>query len=257
MGFDKIDIQLIKFVLLAFFIAWCFWIPIYFQVLPTSLIPLGFLGPITSATMLTFISSGKKGLAELYSGLTRVKVKPIWFLAIFLPAVLTTLTHFIFSIFFEYNELTDIPTILINYLIISLFLVLEEVGWRGYALPRLLNSRSALKSSLILGLIWALWHFPFWTISPIEGAPEPFYIFYITGTLGAIAMAIILTWIFNNTRKSILFATLCHASFNATIGAITFDKTVAIYHNLIFVVLSIIASISLILVFGAKDLRQN
>ena len=134
---------------------------------------------------------------------------------------------------------------------------MEELGWRGYALPRLLKSKNALISSLILGIIWAIWHFPFWTISPRDGAPEPFYIFYITGTLGAIAMAIILTWIFNNTKKSILFTTLCHASFNATIGAIAFDKTEAIYHNLIFVVLSLIAGIILIFVFGAKNLKLN
>ena len=251
------DNQLIKFFILTFLIAWVIWIPIYFEVLPESLIPLGFVGPIASATILTFISSGKKGLAELYSGLTRVKVKPIWLLATFLPAALNIVTHFVFSIFFEYKELIDIHIIIINYLIISLFLVLEEVGWRGYALPRLLNSKNALISSLILGIIWAIWHFPFWTISPIDGAPEPFYIFYITGTIGAIAMAIILTWIFNNTRKSILFATLCHASFNATIGAIAFDTTVAIYHNFIFVFLSLIASIILIFVFGAKNLKLN
>ncbi len=243
--------------MIAFAIAWAVWIPIYLELIPEALVPLGFLGPIASATVLTIRDSGKKGLKELYGGLIRFNAKPKWFLALLTPAIVVSLTHLIFSARFGYNSFLGIDKIIINYVIISIFLILEEVGWRGYALPRLLTSKTALNASLILGLIWAIWHFPFWTIVPIEGAPEPFYIFYITGTLGAIAMAVIITWIYNNTKQSLAMATMCHASFNATIGAITFDKSVAIYHNLIFVVLAISTMTLLIFLFGSKSLSSN
>jgi len=243
-----------KFFTLTFIIAWITWIPIYLGYVPDSFVPLGFLGPITSASILAFKNSGKEGLRALYSGLIRFKTKPFWYLAIFLPAILTTLTHLFFSFFFEYETFVGFDKIIINYLIISIFLILEEVGWRGYALPRLLSKRNAFNASLILGFIWAIWHFPFWAIVPIEGAPDPFYLFYITGSIGAISMSVILTWIFNNTHASIALTTLCHASFNATIGAITFSKSVAIYHNLIFVLLSLIAMVILYVRFGPEKL---
>ena len=244
--------QLIQFFALAFAIAWIVWIPIYFGLISEGFVPLGFLGPIASATILTYRNSGGKGLKKLLAGLVRFKADPIWYLAIFVPAALTISTHLIFCAFFDYNTFVGADKILINFIIISIFLVLEEVGWRGYALPRLLSSNNALVSSLTLGSIWAIWHFPFWAIVPIDGAPEPFHIFYLTGTLGAIAMAVIITWIYNNTKKSIAMATLCHASFNATIGAITFDKSIAIYHNLIFVSLAALTVILLILLFGSN-----
>lgn len=249
--------QLIQFFTLAFAIAWIVWVPIYFGLISEDFVPLGFLGPITSATILTYRSSGKKGLKELYGGLARFKTNPIWYLAIFTPAALTVSTHLIFTTFFDYNTSIGVDKVFINFLVISIFLILEEVGWRGYALPRILSSNSALVSSLILGLIWAIWHFPFWTVVPIDGAPDPFYIFYLTGTLGAMAMAVIITWIYNNTKKSLALVTMCHASFNATIGAITFDKPEAIYHNLIFVALALLATISLTLVFGSKTLTSK
>lgn len=249
--------QLLQFFTLAFVIAWAVWIPIYFELIPETIVPLGFLAPIASATILTIRDSGKKGLNELYRGLIRFTTKPKWFLALLTPAAIVALTHLIFSATFGFNSFLGVDKIIVNYVIISIFLILEEVGWRGYALPRLLASKSALISSLILGTIWAVWHFPFWTIVPIDGAPEPFYIFYLTGTLGAIAMAVIITWIYNNTKQSIAMATMCHASFNATIGAITFDKSVAIYHNLIFVALAITTMILLTLLFGSKTLTVD
>ena len=254
---DRSNQELLHYLLLSFFIAWGIWVPIYFEILPKTLIPFGFVGPIAAATLLTYRNSGKQGLRTLYSGLIRFKVRPIWYLALFTPALLTLMTHGIFALFFKFDGLTNPGVIAINFLIISIFLILEEVGWRGYALPRLQKSRNALESSLILGGVWALWHFPFWTISPITGAPEPFYIFYITGSLGALAMAVILTWIYNNTRQSILMTTMCHASFNATIGAMTFTTSAALYHNLIFVTLSLGASVMLVGAFGKQRLSKH
>lgn len=88
----------------------------------------------------------------------------------------------------------------------------EEVGWRGFALPRFQRKHSAMTSSLLLALGWAGWHLPAFFYLPSYSAiglrilPGFF--------LGLLAGAIVLTWLYNNSRGSVLAAALWHASFN-------------------------------------------
>lgn len=82
----------------------------------------------------------------------------------------------------------------------------EEIGWRGYVLPRLLARHSALRASLILGLIWGIWHLPKY-LGPGSG---PFALFMVK-TFGD---AILYTWLYNNTRGSLLLTTILHAAGN-------------------------------------------
>lgn len=86
--------------------------------------------------------------------------------------------------------------------------LLEEFGWRGFALPRLQDRYSALTASLILGLLWGIWHLP---LTLAYGDPVVPFLLQI------IAISVIITWVFNNTRGSMLVAMLCHASLNASI----------------------------------------
>jgi membrane protease YdiL (CAAX protease family) len=84
----------------------------------------------------------------------------------------------------------------------------EEFGWRGFALPRLQSRRSALLSSLILGLIWGAWHLPRqWT-------PGTYYDFtgFAWFLIGITLTSILYTWIFNNTRGSLLIVVLFHTA---------------------------------------------
>ena len=83
----------------------------------------------------------------------------------------------------------------------------EEVGWRGYVLPRLQAKYNALVSSLIVGVIWGLWHIPKF-LAP--GNTSPFGWFMIK----VIADAVLYTWLYNNTKGSLLLATLFHAAGN-------------------------------------------
>ncbi len=86
--------------------------------------------------------------------------------------------------------------------------LLEEFGWRGFALPRLQERYSALTSSLFLGLLWGLWHLP---LTLAYGDPVFPFLLKIT------AISVLITWVFNNTGGSMLLAMLCHASLNASI----------------------------------------
>jgi membrane protease YdiL (CAAX protease family) len=84
----------------------------------------------------------------------------------------------------------------------------EELGWRGYALPRLQSRRSALLASLILGASWGLWSIPrYWT----PGADFR-YAAFAWFFSGIILNSILYTWIFNNTRGSLLLVVLFHTA---------------------------------------------
>ena len=83
----------------------------------------------------------------------------------------------------------------------------EEIGWRGYALPRLQARYSALFSALVVGLIWALWHIAVYirVFNPV------WFAWYI---VSVIAKSVLITWAYNGTRGSLLLATLYHAMWN-------------------------------------------
>jgi len=87
----------------------------------------------------------------------------------------------------------------------------EEPGWRGFALPRLQRSMGPLVGSVVLGVLWALWHLPlFWSgvWTPPTVPDIAMFIVMITG------LTIVMTWVFNNARGSLLLTMLMHASFN-------------------------------------------
>ncbi|MEO8971150.1 MAG: CPBP family intramembrane glutamic endopeptidase [Ktedonobacteraceae bacterium] len=111
-------------------------------------------------------------------------------------------------------------------------LVTEELAWRGFALPRLLVGRSALSASVILGLLWGVWHTPLFFIAGTGQSTWP----YLGFLLFAIAESVLMTWMYNNTRDSVLLSTLFHAASDAALvfsgvlvgGQLLFWLTVAV-----------------------------
>jgi len=92
----------------------------------------------------------------------------------------------------------------------------EEIGWRGFALPRLQRLQGPLVGSLILGLLWGLWHLPEFMVpdwAATSGGSDLLAI--VKFVLFAIAGAIVLTWVFNNTKGSVLMAILVHTAIDA------------------------------------------
>ena len=100
----------------------------------------------------------------------------------------------------------------------------EEIGWRGFALPRLQRMRGPLAASLILGVLWAFWRLPqflvpAWAASSGGGGISGIVLF----VLAAVAFSVVISWVFNNTRASLLLAVLVHTSidaFSGTMGAV-------------------------------------
>jgi uncharacterized protein len=93
----------------------------------------------------------------------------------------------------------------------------EELGWRGYALDQLQARWSAAIASLVLGAIWAVWHLPLFVMTGMVHASQGLgwrALFFVN----VIAMAFVLTWIFNNTWRSTLGAILFHFMANVSFG---------------------------------------
>jgi len=90
----------------------------------------------------------------------------------------------------------------------------EELGWRGYALPRLMVGRSALSAAVILGLIWGAWHLPAFFMS---GMPQS-RIAIVPFMIGSVAVSILMTWVYNSTGGSVLMTILMHLMFNVSTG---------------------------------------
>ena len=130
----------------------------------------------------------------------------------------------------------------------------EELGWRGFALPRLQDRFSALTSSLLLGFWWGFWHVPGWFI--MNDIPSLVYIGSFL--LNLIAQSVFITWLVNNTGGSVLMATLFHYAVNissglvvSVLGLITWD-VLSIMESLSYSVIAVV----LLVLYGPKLLMN-
>ena len=99
--------------------------------------------------------------------------------------------------------------------VVFVLVVGEEIGWRGFALPRLLRRFGPWAASVVLGTLWALWHLPLFYLAGMPQFGSPFLPF-----VGyTIALSIILTFLAQNTRGSVVIATLFHGAVN-TLGLV-------------------------------------
>jgi len=92
----------------------------------------------------------------------------------------------------------------------------EEIGWRGYALPRLAERLGLARASLLLGLIWGCWHLPLFFMPGVGQYGQSFPMF-LGGTL---ALSVALAWLYANTNGSVLLTMLMHSAVNQTVGMV-------------------------------------
>jgi membrane protease YdiL (CAAX protease family) len=218
---------LVFFVILAFGLTWSYEV-VVFAVLHLSLlpwaVPLPIIGPSVAAFLLTTVMEGRPGVLSLLSRcvLWRVRVRWYVFSLLMIPAMVLPGSIALPESASALPTLT--PSIALSYLVtfVEVFIfggpLFEEPGWRGFAPPRLQRRVGPLVGSLLLGLLWGLWHLPlFWFVSGYDRAGDG-----LTAVVGAFAQFVILiipftviiTWVFNSTRGSVLLAMALHASLN-------------------------------------------
>jgi uncharacterized protein len=223
---------LVFFFLIAYAGSWLVEVPIALSETGTGLLPFTiprpvlavavaaatFLGPTLSAFIMTGITEGRIGIRRLLRRYVLWRVEFRWYLFVLLgiPAIELMGAIIVPGDLASFDP-TKLPVILISYVpfYVTTFILGgplgEEPGWRGFALPRLQPLHGPLIGSLILGVLWALWHLPlFW--SGVWTPPTiPNIVMFI---LMITALTTIITWVFNNAKGSLLITMLMHASFN-------------------------------------------
>ena len=219
---------LATFFALAYGISWALWAPLWLPALGVHGLPvipyhhaLGALGPITAAFLVSAMETGLAGPADLLRRMGLWRGRLVWVaVALLAPYVLLALAVVAAFLFDgesvslagfgrsrEFSQFSALGFLVYN--IVS-FGFGEEVGWRGFALPRLQARHSALVASLLLTCGWALWHLPLFFYRPgytsMDAAGVAGWFFsLLTG-------AVLLTWLYNESRGSILVVALFHAT---------------------------------------------
>jgi hypothetical protein len=256
--------SLFLFFLIAYAFSWLFWIPealaSHGMALPTAV--TGFLsspfnpaafGPLVSALLLTLVNDGWKGVLALLKRGVDFRFKKIWLFPIFLLPLVIFAGSILVSVLFgatplDISVLTNPMVAIVGFIVILLTAgpLQEEFGWRGFALPRLQTRFNALNSSLILGILWWLWHLPLVFIQGKFMVDSPML-------FGALMFEIVLTtilftWIYNNTNGSLLATLLFHTAMNWSIWVVLpgMKVTAAIIGITVVILLAVLAIIALI-----------
>lgn len=181
-------------------------------------------GPLVSAFSLTYLKKGTMGLKEFVKRGFLFTFKKKWLIIAFLFFPIWAGTSFLIGIAAE-NAVVNLPWLsnplsiifnlgVGNFVYMFIFVgIAEEYGWRGYALDLLQTRFNAVSSSVILGLIWGLWHLPLFFIpgSPQQAAGVPLYLLQI------IVFSIWYTWLYNNSKNSILPVIIFHTMMDLTL----------------------------------------
>ena len=144
-------------------------------------------------------------------------------------------------------------TLVLPWLIFEILTNGEEWGWRGYVLPRLQAKYNALTASLIVGVIWSVWHLP--KFLGVGMNDERSFAWF---TVAHLALAVLYTWLYNNTRGSILLVVLFHATGN-TAGMflpVKFAVAGGVVENML-IALYIVAAVVVALIAGAENLSRT
>jgi len=99
----------------------------------------------------------------------------------------------------------------------------EEIGWRGYALPRLAARLGLARASVLLGLIWACWHLPLFFVPGISQTGQSFPVYLLMVP----ALSVAIAWLYGHTNGSLLLAMLMHAAINQTARIVPTADTAA------------------------------
>jgi len=214
---------LLPFLLITFGVAWSLfallavfpdWIAQRFGPLSGRhpLFILAVYAPAMAAFTLALANAGLGGLVRFLTRLALWRAGPLWwaFLLFGIPLIFIIGSAFkgnLAAYEFPFKTLGEALTAMGFMFVLG---PIEEFGWRGVALPLLQRRLAPFWASLVLGLIWGLWHMPAFLMS---GTPQSAWDF-TPFVIGAIAISVILTPLFNASGGSILLAMLFHFQLN-------------------------------------------
>ena len=215
------------FFIISLAISWFIWIPqalvalgypIAALPLDSPLVLLATWGPGLAAIIVTLIVTGRAALAGIFASLFHNRPGFQWYAVLLLPPLVRVVGSGL-DILMGFDYIVDSPVVLLGAEAAFMLPILilfsfpaalgEELGWRGFALPRLLEKTSPWAASVLLGLFWGLWHVPpllAQGVLTLEALPV------LGAILAPIPITLIYTWLYCNTNRSLLVVWLFHTS---------------------------------------------
>jgi membrane protease YdiL (CAAX protease family) len=236
--------QLVFFFLLSFVFTWGYFVLFWALQLPAALMLLGAAGPPVSAFLILALTSGKPGVLALLRSYVHWRVGVQWYLVTLVGIQALMFLSFVVVpgnlADFVAPDWSFVPLWLSSFVVV-LFIppggpLLEEGGFRGFALPRMQRLYGPLVGTLILGALWGLWHLCFFFGPVAQTGPDATFvsvsITFVLFTIGLTGLSVIMTWVLNNTGGSVLMAILAHAAFDLVLPfAVLFPSTTPYYDN--------------------------
>ncbi|MEO8451663.1 MAG: CPBP family intramembrane glutamic endopeptidase [Gemmatimonadota bacterium] len=228
---------LLSFFVLVFAITWAVatpllfapaWFTRHFGAFDSSS-PLFYFGvytPTIVSIVLTAAFEGMAGLKALFSRLDPRRCNPVWYLVVVGGFLLLNIAGAGVGALVGGTSLATRfgagAGILLHALVFDPGPLGEELGWRGFALPRMLSKRRPLSASLLLGAIWGAWHLPAFYVSSLSQSQLSIPVFM----LGAISLSVVVCWLFIRSNGSVLITILAHVMANHAmdIAGATFNQ---------------------------------
>ena len=206
------------------------------------------IGPALAAVIVAQVAYDWAGVRDLLKGLIRWRVAPVWYIVAVLGPAVILITAQVITRLLGLSVTIAMPQVnlsILGFTVNFLANTCEEIGWRGFALPRLQKRHNALVATLIVGTLWGLWHLPLFFLA---GAMSDYPFFWF---ISIVAAAFMYTWIYNSTKGSILLVALLHGSGN--IASAFIPGVSPIIHALVNCVVAIV----LIAVLGNVNLSRR
>ena len=255
---------LISFYVLTYAVSWLLWAPLVLfgdrvpGPLAFILLLLGSLVPSTMGVLFVALLRGRSGVRTLLWLLLHARIGLRWYLAVVALIMLVPLAVGMSILMGGDTPVVD--NTVFGVLFLFAFMIFpgsalgEELGWRGFVLPRMQARHSALKASLLIGILWGPWHLPLW-LTGSEGHPISLYVPFV---VAVVASSVFYTWLYNNTGGSLLIVVLYHAASNLPITVlITPLGSQMAQPFLIYVALTVVAAAAIVIATGAQHLSRT
>jgi membrane protease YdiL (CAAX protease family) len=257
---------LAAFLVLTYGLSWALWIPLdLFQDAasgPYSSIALliGSNIPSVVAIVLTAVGLGKAATRKLLGRLLIWRVGWRWYLVLLAPTALVIGTISLVAVT-RGGPTAALAVPLLSAIITMAFMIFpgsalgEEIGWRGYALPRLQFGRTALTASLVVGSLHGLWHLPLW----LRGDADYQLSVYPAFLIQALALSVIYTWLYNSSKGSLLLVVLFHMATNAPLTLVLLPLGIENWALPFWLMagFTVVAALVVVAVFGPTNLSRH
>ena len=230
----------VLFLIFTFVFTWGVWLPsilagfgvdlgIDAKTYTTITVPIGAFVPLLVALALVIQQKGWRGGWDFFRQAFDFKVKPVYLIAAFvIPLIIHLLSHTLARLLgfpvadtlFPVNS--GIKSILMAIPYFFLMLIIgggqEEFGWRGYAQAPLQNRMGIIPASLLIGLVWGLWHWPLWVMPGDGHSTYPFIAFLIMTT----SISVVYGWLYDASHQKLVTVIIFHAMSNTAAPLLPF-----------------------------------